>query len=130
WVKDVEVLSGSNGVVVTTFLPRAGPADLRLLDALGREKIRIPESRAQIVSVRTDCALGCFVAADVKFHEQLALPERGVMLFDVARGTSWTYGWRYGDEKEPLSWDLESGGILAVKLPAGTARFDSSGQKR
>jgi hypothetical protein len=128
WVKDVEVLPGSNGVVVTTFLPRTGPSDLRVLDALGREKLRVPESRAETVSVRTDCSIGCFVAADLKFPEQLALPERGVMVFDLARGTSWTYSWRYGGDGEPLSWALGNGGILEVKLPAGTARFDPAGR--
>jgi hypothetical protein len=129
WVKDVEVLPGSSGVVVTTFVPRTGPSDLRVLDALGREKLRVPESRAETVAVRIDCAIGCFVAADVKFPEQRALPERGLMVFDLAHGTSWTYSWRYGGDGEPLSWALENGGILTVKLPAGTARFDPSGRR-
>ena len=130
WVKDVAVLPASNGVVVTTFLPRTGPSDLRVLDALGHEKLHIPESRAETVSVRNDCGVSCFVAADVKFQEHATLPERGVMVFDLAHGTSWTYSWRYGGDDEPMSWELEPGGVLAVKLPGGIARFDSTGQKR
>ena len=127
WVKDMIVLPASSGVVLTTFLPRNGPDDLRILDAGGHEKIRVPETRAEILSVRTSCDAGCFVAAAVAFKDVSSLPEQGVMVFDVARGTSWTYGWRYGGSDEPLSWDLGRGGVLTVTLPGGKRLFDATG---
>lgn len=128
WVKDLIVLPASSGVVLTTFLPRNGPTDLRILDATGREKIRVPETRAEILSVKTSCEAGCFVAAAASFKDLATLPEQGVMVFDVARGTSWTYGWRYGSGDEPESWSIGRAGVLTVKVPGRTRRFDATGR--
>ena len=128
WAKDVLVLPNDAGVVVTTFLPRYGPTDVRILDATGHETIRVSESRAE--SVHIDASPdGAFVAAEVKFHESSTLPERGVMVFDLAHGSQWTYGWRYGSDDEPLSWSLENRGVLAVKIPGGTRRFGPTGRQ-
>ena len=46
-----------------------------------------------------------------------------MIVFDLAHGTQWTYTWRYGSEAEPVSWKLQSQGVLAVKLPGGARRF-------
>jgi hypothetical protein len=128
WAKDVLVLPASMGVVVTTFLPRNGPSDTRILDATGRESLRVPESAAE--TLRIDASPeGGHVAAEVKFRDSELLPERGVIVFDLARGTQWTYGWRYGSDAEPVSWKLQSQGVLAVKLPGGARRFDATGRK-
>ena len=129
WAKDVLVLPASMGVVVTTFLPRNGPTDVRILDPTGHESFRVPESAAE--TLRIDASPeGGHVAAEVKFRDSELLPERGVIVFDLARGTQWTYGWRYGSEAEPVSWKMQSQGVLAVKLPGGTRRFDATGRKR
>ena len=128
WAKDVLVLANAMGVVVTTFVPRNGPTDVRILDATGHESARVPESSAE--SLRIDASPdGGFVAAEVTFEDNVALPERGVIVFDLARGSQWTYGWRYGSDAEPVSWSLQSGGVLAVKVPGGTRRFDATGSK-
>lgn len=127
WVKDMVVLPASKGVAVTTFLPRTGPADLRILDATGRETTRVPESSGE--AVRLDAASGGFIAAEFAFPEGTSLWECGVMVFDVARGTQWTYGWKYGGGDEPTSWSLQDGGVLAVKLATGTRRFDATGRR-
>jgi len=128
WAKDVLVLPAAKGVLVTTFLPRNGPTDFRVLDASGREAIRIPESSAETLRMQSSPD-GAHVAAEVTFKDNPQLPERGVIVFDLAHGTQWTYGWRYGGESEPLSWRLLADGVLAVKLPDGTRRFDSAGRK-
>ena len=130
WVRSFAVLSASSGVILTTFVPRTGPTDFRMLDGNGRERLRVPESRAEALDIATTCDTGCFVAADMKLQDDIdALPERGVMIFDVAKGTSWTYGWRYGSPEEPTSWSLEPGGILTVRLPGSTKRFDATGRR-
>jgi hypothetical protein len=129
WAKDVLVLPGAHGVVVTTFLPRNGPTDVRILDATGHESTRVPESAAESLRIASSPE-GEYVAADVAFRDDPLQPERGVMVFDLANGTHWTYGWRYGSEAEPTSWTLESHGVLAVKLSGGTKRFDATGAKR
>ena len=128
WVRDLAVLSASSGIVVTSFVPRDGPADVRILDASGHEKLRVPDSRADTASIATSCDAGCFVAADLKFRDAGPLPERGVIVFDLAHGTSWTYTWRYGSDAEPLKWTLERGGVLAVQLPGATRRFGPDGR--
>ena len=128
WAKDVLVLPNAGGVVVTTFLPRNGPTDVRILDASGRESIRVPENSAESGRIEASPD-GGFVAAEVTFRDNDALPERGVIVFDLARETQWTYGWRYGSEAEPVSWNLESAGVLAVKVPGATHRFDATGRK-
>jgi hypothetical protein len=128
WTKDVLVLSNAGGVVLTTFRPRTGPTDVRVLDATGRESARVPESSAESLRIEADPE-GSHVAAEFKFRANEQLPERGVMVFDLARGTQWTYSWRYGNDAEPLSWALESHGVLVVKLANGTHRFDATGRK-
>lgn len=128
WLKDVLVLSGGHGVVVTSFLPRNGPTDVRILDAAGHESARVSELTAECISIAASPD-GAYVAADVAFPDQPPHQERGVIVFDLAKGTSWTYGWRYGSEAEPLSWEIESHGVLAVKLSRRTRRFDAAGSK-
>lgn len=129
WAKEVLVLPASLGVVMTTFLPRNGPSDVRILDATGHESLRVPESAAE--TSRIDASPeGGHVAAEVKFRDSELLPECGVIVFDLAHGTQWTYAWRYGSEAEPVSWKLQSQGVLAVKLPGGTRRFNATGRKR
>jgi len=128
WAKDVLVLPAAKGVLVTTFLPRNGPTDFRVLDPAGRESIRVPESSAETVRIQASPE-GAHVAAEVTFKDNARLPERGVIVFDLTRGTQWTYGWRYGSDAEPLSWRLLAEGVLAVKLASGTQRFDATGRK-
>ena len=128
WAKDLLVLSGGHGVVVTTFLPRNGPTDVRILDAGGHQSARVAESAAECVSVSASPD-GAYVAADVAFPVDAEKDERGLIVFDLAKGTSWTYGWRYGSEAEPLSWSLENRGILSVKRPRGTRRYAATGAK-
>jgi hypothetical protein len=128
WVKDVLVLPASMGVVVTTFLPRHGPTDLRILDLTGRELLHVPESAAETLRVEASPE-GGHVAADVTFRDNAELPERGVIVFNLAKETQWTYAWRYGSDAEPVSWTLLSQGVLAVKLPDGTRRFDATGRR-
>lgn len=128
WAKDVVVLANGMGVVVTTFVPRNGPTDVRILDATGRESARVPETSAESVGI-VGSPDGGFVAADVTFESSVALPERGVIVFDLARGSQWTYGWRYGSDAEPASWSLQKDGVLAVKISSGTRRFDATGRK-
>jgi len=128
WTKDVLVLSNAGGVVLTTFRPRTGPTDVRVLDASGRESARVPESSAEALRIEADPE-GSHVAAEFKFRANERQPERGVMVFDLTHGTQWTYSWRYGNDAEPLSWTLESHGVLVVKLASGTRRFDANGRK-
>jgi hypothetical protein len=128
WVKDVVVLADAKGVVLTSFVPRHGPTDMRVLDATGHETIRVPETsaRSQRIEASPD---GGYVAAEVAFRDNPLLPERGVIVFDLAHGTQWTYSWRYGSDDEPVSWTLQTGGVLAVKLPGATRRFDATGRR-
>lgn len=128
WTKDVLVLPAGKGVALTTFLPRNGPTDVRVLDSAGREMLRVPETSAQTLRVEAGPD-GEFVAAEVSFRDDPHFPERGVIVLDVAHGTQWTYGWRYGTEAEPLSWKLLAQGTLAVQLPGGTRRFDATGHR-
>jgi len=127
WVKDLVVLPVSMGVAVTTFLPRNGPADFRILDGTGRETTQVPESSGE--AIRLEAAGGGYVAAEFAFPEDRSIWECGVMVFDVAHGTQWTYGWRYGGADEPTSWSLQDRGVLAVKLATGMRRFDATGRR-
>src|SRR5262245_12101961 len=128
WAKDVLVIPGAKGVVVTTFVPRNGPTDVRILDASGHEAARVPETSAESLHIETSPD-GLFVASEVTFRDNPELPERGVIVFDLVRGTQWTYGWRYGSDAEPVSWSLQNAGVLAVKVPGATHRFDATGRK-
>jgi hypothetical protein len=128
WAKDVLTLPSGKGVVVTTFLPRNGPTDMRILDDTGHESFRIPESSAETsrIDVSPD---GTHVAAELAYHDRPLQAERGVMVIEPASGSRWTYEWRYGSDAEPLSWTLQKEGVLAVKLADGVQRFDAKGHK-
>ena len=129
WVQDFLVLANSKGVVLTTFLPRNGPKDVRLLDPTGREWLRVSDSLGAALRIEAS-ADGSHAAAEVTYPDRPDTPERGVIVIDVASGKQWTYGWRYGSDAEPLSWKLFDRGVLGVKFPKGTKYFDASGRKR
>jgi len=129
WVQDFLVLGNAKGVVMTTFLPRNGPKDVRLLDPTGREWLRISESFGAALRIEAS-ADGSHAAAEVTFPDRPDGPECGVVVIDLASGKQWTYGWRYGSDAEPLSWKLFDRGVLGVKFPKGTKYFDASGRKR
>jgi len=128
WINELLVLPSAGGLVLTTFLPRTGPADLRILDAAGRETVHVPDASGQTLRIETTPS-GGFVAAEIALRDDISPWERAVTVFDLTHATQWTYGWRYGDEAEPLSWALEDGGVLAVKLDSGTRRFDPTGSR-
>src|SRR4029453_17766473 len=98
WVRDLVVLPRRMGVLVTTFLPRTGPADGRLLDPSGGGHVSETSSDALRIEATAD---GRYGAAEVAFRDSTTQPERGVIVFDVAGGSQWTYGWRYGRAAEP-----------------------------
>ena len=129
WLRDLIVLPKKMGVVVMSFLPRNGPADVRLLDGTGREMVRVSDASGDALRIEAT-ADGRFAAADVAFHDTASFSERGVIVFDVAHGSQWTYGWRYGSDDEPTAWSLRDGGILTVSLPRGERRYDSTGRRQ
>jgi hypothetical protein len=102
---------------------------VRILDANGHESLRVPESVGETLRIEASPD-GGYVAAEVAFRDNPRFPERGVVLFTLATGTQWTYGWSYGSDAEPVSWTLQRGGVLAVKLPGGVRRFGPRGKKR
>lgn len=128
WIKELVVLPAGSGVAVTTFLPRTGPTDFRILDGAGRESVRVPETAAETIRVEASPE-GGHVAAEMLFPDGSRW-DRAVTVFEVARAGQWTYGWKYGDDGEPTSWTFERGGILNVSLASGTRRFDPTGRRR
>jgi hypothetical protein len=50
------------------------------------------------------------------------------MVFDLASGTQWTYGWRYGSDAEPVSWELQNRGVCR-QARLRRRRFDATGRK-
>jgi hypothetical protein len=129
WVQDFLVLGNAKGVVMTTFRPRNGPKDVRLLDPTGREWLRIPESVGAALRIEASSD-GTHAAAEVTYPDGPEAPERGVIVIDLASGKQWAYGWRYGSDAEPVSWKLFDRGVLGVKFPKGTKYFDAKGRKR
>lgn len=128
WVKDLIVLAHGKGVALTSFVPRNGPTDVRILGPDGREAFRVPETSGE--TLRVDASPdGGFVAAEMSFAEGASPFERGVTVFDLAHGTQWTYGWRYGGDEEPSSWTLQDQGVFAIVLPGGKRRFDPAGHR-
>src|SRR5262245_20973010 len=127
WVRDLVALPRDGGVAVSTFVPRNGLPDVRLLDPSGHERVRVPESIAETLRIEPSPD-GGFVAVELAFQDD-GKWERGISVFG-ASGDSWTYGWKYGTDDEPSSWTLEPKGVLAVHVASGTRRFDATGKKR
>lgn len=127
WVKDLVAIPRDGGLAVSTFLPRKGPCDLRLLDPTGRERVRVPESVGETLRIEASPD-GTFVAAELAFADDPRW-ERGITVFGPGE-SAWTYGWKYGTDDEPSSWALEPKGVLAVRLASGMKRFDPAGKHR
>ena len=127
WVKKAVPLSEKRGVAVSTCRDLDGPADLRYFGPDGAELLRVNEDESSLVDmVATNH--GAFFAADLVFPTRPGVPDRGILVLDLLRGTRWTYTWSYGGEGEPVSWNLEETGILQVNIPGAVLRFDRNGK--
>lgn len=127
WVKRVLLLSARHGVAVSTITDLNGPADLRLFGPEGIETMRLRREDGSVVDMRTT-SHGVFLAVDLAYPERGGLPDRGVLVLDLLHGTRWTYTWRYGEEHEPMSWNLADTGILEVSTADGLRVFDRNGK--
>lgn len=127
WVRKVIPLPMKRAIAVSTFLGPDDPADLRLYEPGGREVLRMSEDEASVADM-TATSLGGFLAVDLKFPPRRGMPDRGLVVLDLLHGTRWTYAWSYGGEGEPVSWHLEDTGILEVKIPGASLRYDRNGK--
>lgn len=121
------VLSRGQGAALSTSDVDGGAADFRLVGTDGRVVFTIPVDRASTGDVVATEA-GGFVAVDLAYRPGDGVPDRGVLVLDLLQGREWTYTWDYGSEREPLGWTLENTGILDVRLPGRTVRFDRNGR--
>lgn len=127
WVKRVLLLSSKQGIAVSTIADPNGPADLRLYNAEGVETMRLRGEEASVVDMRPTTH-AAFLAVDLAYPERSGVPDRGVLVLDLLHGRRWTYTWSYGDEHEPMSWNLADTGILEVTTPDGLRLFDRNGK--
>jgi hypothetical protein len=70
---------------------------------------------------------GAFLGVSLAYPERPGLPQMGILVLDLLRGTRWTYSWSYGEAGDPLSWTLEDSGVLEVKVPGKIVRYDRNG---
>ena len=126
WVAEAIPLSEGAGFVLSTTSGPGEPADLRVHGPGGGETFRLPADGAAVERlVATNN--GAYLGVDLAYPPRPESPDRGVMVLDVLHGTRWTYTWSYGGEREPLSWNLDENGILAVRVPGAELLFDPSG---
>ncbi len=126
WVKEVLPLAGGGGLALSTTTGIGAPADFVLYAPGGGEVLRLRESEASANNF-TATNSGAFLAVSLAYPDRPRLPQEGVLVLDILRGTHWTYTWSYGGEGEPLSWSLDESGVLEVRLPGATARYDRNG---
>lgn len=116
WLSNILLLPARRGIAVSTTTGTSGPADLRLFDQVGREVLSLDSSLASVT--RLDSTLdGSFFLVDLAYPKRGIAPDRGVRIFDMLRGTNWTYSWSYGGDGEPVSYEMLETGALRLKLP-------------
>ena len=127
FVAEAIPLSGGAGFVLCTTSGPGEPADLRVHGAGGGESFRLPADGG---AVRRLVATnnGAYLGADLAYPARPDGPDRGVLVLDILHGSHWTYTWSYGGEGEPLGWDLDENGILAVKIPGADLLFEPNGR--
>ena len=127
WAKKAIPLSGKRGVAVSTCRDMDAPADLRYFGPDGAELFHMREEESSVVNM-VATSYGAFLAADLVFPPRPGVPDRGILVLDLLKGTRWTYTWSYGKEGEPISWNLEETGILEIKTPGQVFRYDRNGK--
>jgi hypothetical protein len=116
WLSNMLLLPGRRGIAVSTTSGPNGPADLRLFDQVGREVLSLDPKLASVTKL--DSTLdGSFFLVDLAYPQRGVAPDRGVRIFNMLDGTSWTYSWSYGEDGEPISYEMLETGALRLELP-------------
>jgi len=126
WVKELLPLAAGAGLALSTTRGLGAPADFELYGPDGREVFRTGEAEGSVTDV-TATSNGAFLAVSLAYPERPGLPEMGILVLDLLRGTRWTYTWSYGEAGDPISWSLEDSGVLEVKVPGKIVRYDRNG---
>jgi len=127
WLSTILLLPARRGIAVSTKAGPNGPADLRLFDQVGREVLTLDSTLASVTSL--DSTLdGSFFLVDLAYPARGVAPDRGVRIFDMVRGTNWTYSWSYGGDGEPVSYEMLETGALRLKLPGEVHLYGPDGK--
>ena len=126
-VRNLVVLPGARGVAIVSGAPEEA-ANLHLIGPDGETRLALDARQGVPLDLRTTPG-GGVIAVDVAFPPAIGGSDRGILVVNLERGTSWSYGWSYGGETEPLSWELREDGTLDVTTAQGRSWFDTSGKK-
>ncbi len=127
WVNEVIPLPAGRGLALSTTGGLDQPADLTLIGADGKATPIVRDVEASVTELIATLN-GAYLAIALAYPERGGLPDRGIVVLDLATSSRWSYTWSYGQEGEPVSWNLEETGVLVVKTPGAVLRFDKSGK--
>ena len=126
FVSHIHVLDGQAGFVLMTATPDSEGADFTLYNEKGETEYRLDDVVGKVLDFRITRAAG-FIGLDIAYPERPGLPDRALLVLDRLQNARWHYAWTYGDPGEPTDWTLMDNGVLEIRIPGKTMRFDRTG---
>lgn len=126
FVTHIHVLDRQSGFALMTATPDGEDADFTLYDADGEVEYHLGEVAGKVLEFRITRA-GAFIGLDIAYPERPGLPDRTLLVLDRLQNAQWDYPWTYGGPREPTDWTLMDNGVLEIRTPGKTMRYDRTG---
>lgn len=120
-------LSGERGLVVMASRAGEFSGDLSVYGPDGGRFVHFGALEGTPREIRPTVH-DAFVAIELAFPSRAGFPDQGIVVVDLLRRTHWTYAWRYGTDREPVSWGIADSGILTVTFADHEERYDRFGR--
>ncbi len=126
FIRHIHVLDLQSGFALMTDTADGDSADFTLYNPEGGVEYHLDEVTGTVLEFRITRA-GAFIGLDIAYPERPDLPDRTILVLDRLQTARWGYSWSYGDSREPIRWTLMDNGVLEIRTPGKTMRYDRTG---
>ena len=123
----IHVLDQQSGFALMTAAPNSDGADFTLYDIEGNVEYHLDDVAGKVLEFRITRA-AAFIGLDIAYPERPGLPDRTLTILDRLQNAQWHYSWTYGGPAEPTDWTLMDDGVLEIRTPGRTVRYDRTGE--
>ena len=126
FVSHIHVMDLQSGFALMTDTADGDGADFTLYNPEGGVEYHLDKVVGSVLEFRITRA-GAFIGLDIAYPERPDLPDRTILVLDRLQTARWDYSWSYGDSREPTGWTLLDDGVLEIRIPGKTVRYDRTG---